>query len=40
MVANSLFNQPLMNKYIKKYDKQFTAKHSQKEALNSWIKKL
>ena len=40
MVANTLFNQPLMNKYIKKYDKQFTAKHSQKEALNSWIKKL
>ena len=40
MVSNSLFNQPLMNKYIKKYDKQFEAKYTQKEAVIKWIKKL
>ncbi|KAF5057139.1 N-6 DNA Methylase [anaerobic digester metagenome] len=40
MMSNSLFKQSSMNKYIKKYDKQFTAKHSQKLALKKWITKL
>ena len=40
MMYNSLFKQSSMNKYIKKYDKDFTAKHSQKLALKKWITKL
>ncbi|MDP2837314.1 MAG: TaqI-like C-terminal specificity domain-containing protein [Methanobacteriaceae archaeon] len=40
MLVNSLFNQPLMNKYLKKYQKEFKLTHSRKEALFKWIEKL
>lgn len=40
MVFNSLFNQNLMNKYIKKYKKEFKLTHSKKEAVLKWNKKL
>ena len=40
MVYNSLFNQPLMNKYIKNYKKEFKLTHSKKESILKWIKKL
>ncbi|MDP3623093.1 MAG: Eco57I restriction-modification methylase domain-containing protein [Methanobacteriaceae archaeon] len=40
MATNTLFNQPLMNKYIKKYKKELTLTHSRKEAVFKWINKL
>jgi len=40
MVENSLFNQPLMNKYLKKYKKELKLTHKKKEAVLKWIKKL
>lgn len=40
MATNTLFNQPLMNKYLKKYKKELSLNHSRKEALFKWIKKL
>jgi len=40
MVKNSLFNQPLMNRYIKKYKKEFNLTHTKKDAVLKWVKKL
>ncbi len=40
MVFNSLFNQHLMDKYIKKHKKEFKLTHSRKEALLKWKKML
>lgn len=40
MVSNNLFNQHLMDKYIQKYEKEFSLNYSRKEALLKWKKKL
>lgn len=40
MATNTLFNQPLMNKYLKRYKKELSLTHSKKEAVLKWIKKL
>lgn len=40
MVFNSLFNQPLMDKYTRKYNKELNLTHSKKEAVLKWIKML
>ena len=40
MPTNTLFNQPLMNKYINKYKKELSLTHSKKELVLKWIKKL
>ena len=40
MATNNLFNQPLMNKYLRKYKKELSLSHSRKEAVLKWIKKL
>ena len=40
MATNNLFNQPLMNKYLRKYKKEISLSHSRKEAVLKWIKKL
>jgi len=40
MVNNSLFNQHLMDKYIRKYKKEFRLSHSRKKSLLKWKKKL
>lgn len=37
---NNLFNQHLMDKYIKKHKKEFKLTHSRKEALFKWKKML
>jgi len=40
MVFNSLFNQHLMDKYIRKYKNEFKLTHSRKNALLKWKKLL
>ncbi|CEA14528.1 Eco57I restriction-modification methylase domain-containing protein [Methanobacterium formicicum] len=40
MVENSLFNQPLMNRYLKKYKKELKLTHTKKTDVIKWIKKL
>lgn len=40
MATNTLFNQPLMNKYLSKYKKELSLTHSKKELVLKWIKKL
>ena len=40
MSSNTLFNQPLMKKYTKKYKKELSLTHSKKEDVINWIKKL
>jgi hypothetical protein len=40
MATNNLFNQPLMDKYIRKYKKELSLSHSRKESVLKWIKKL
>ena len=40
MATNNLFNQSLMNKYLRKYKKELSLSHSKKELVLKWIKKL